>query len=307
MQKMIITCAPTGSLMIPTQSPYIPITPDQIVDEAVRAANAGAAMVHIHARDPKDGRPTPDLEIMGEIYMGIKKQSDVIISMTTGGGIGMTPEERIKVVPTFKPEVASFNMGPVILSAQKLFEKYRDEDYKYPWEKRYLEKIEDAVMLNTFASLNVFLRTMQENGTKTECEIWDASHVFNVAHLVRQDKLKLPIWMQFVTGALGGIGSAPEDIIYLKHTADRLIGAEDYEWSVIGIGTAEFSAAALAIIMGGHVRVGFEDNLWLDKGTLAKSNGQLVEKAVRIARELGREIATPDEAREILGLKKLQV
>ena len=305
MQKLIITCAPTGSLMIPTQSPYIPITPGQIIDEAVRAVNAGAAMVHIHARDPKDGRPTPDLEIMGEIYTGIKKRSNVIISMTTGGGIGMTSEERIKVVSTFKPEVASFNMGPVILSGQRLLEKYKDEDYRYFWEKSYLEKIEEAVMLNTFASLNVFLRTMQENGTKSECEIWDASHVFNVAHLIKKNKLKPPIWMQFVTGVLGGIGSAPEDIIYLKNTADRLIGAENYQWSVIGIGMAEFSAAALAMIMGGHVRVGFEDNLWLDKGILAKSNAELVEKVVRIARELGREIATPDEAREILGMKSL--
>ena len=216
----------------------------------------------------------------------------------------MTSEERIKGVPTFKPEVASFNMGPVILSAKNLFEKYKDEDYKYPWEKAYLEKIEEAVMHNTFASLNVFLRIMQENGTKSECEIWDASHVFNVAHLITREKLKPPIWMQLVTGAVGGIGSRPEDILYLKNTADRLIGAENYQWSTIGIGVAQFSVAALAMIMGGHVRVGFEDNLWLEKGILAKSNAQLVEKVVRIAKELGREIATPDEAREILGLNR---
>jgi uncharacterized protein (DUF849 family) len=290
--------------MIPTQSPYIPITPGQIVDEAVRASDAGAAMVHVHARDPRDGRPTPDLEIMGEIYTGIKKRSNVIISISTGGGIGMTSEERIKGVPTFKPEVASFNMGPVILSAKNLFEKYKDGDYKYPWEKAYLEKIEEAVMHNTFASLNVFLRTMQENGTKSECEIWDASHVFNVAHLIRREMLKPPIWMQLVTGAVGGIGSRPEDILYLKNTADRLIGADNYQWSTIGIGVAQFSVAALAMIMGGHVRVGFEDNLWLEKGTLAKSNAQLVEKVVRIAKELGREIATPDEARKIIGLNR---
>lgn len=307
MEKLIITCAPTGSLMVPTQSPYLPITPEQIVDEAVRAANAGAAMVHIHARDPKDGKPTPDLGIMGRIIRGIKDRTNVIIGLTTGGGPGMTPEERIKVVPEFRPEIASFNMGPVILSTKELVERFTDEDYRYPWEKDYLEKIEEAVMLNTFASLDVFLRTMDNNGTKSECEVWDASHVFNVAYLVRRGKLRPPIWMQFVTGAIGGIGSAPEDIIYLKHTADRLLGAKNYQWSSIGIGRAEFPAAVLAIIMGGHVRVGFEDNLWLQKGSLAKSNAQLVEKVVRIAQELGREIATPDEARQILGLKALDM
>jgi uncharacterized protein (DUF849 family) len=305
-EKLIITCAPTGSLTVPTQSPYLPITPEQIVDEAVRAANAGAAMVHIHARDPEDGRPTSDLEIMGKIFTGIRERSNVIIGLTTGGGPGMTPEERIKVVPEFRPEIASFNMGPVILSTKGLLEKFTDEEYKYSWEKAYLEKIEEAVMLNTFASLDVFLRTMDENGTKSECEVWDASHVFNVAYLHGKGKLRSPVWMQFVTGAIGGIGSAPEDIIYLKHTADRSLGAENYEWSVIGIGRAEFPAAVLAIIMGGHVRVGFEDNLWLQKGHLAKSNAQLVEKVVRIAEELGREIATPDEARNILGLTALE-
>ena len=305
MEKLIITCAPTGSLMVPAQSPYLPITPEQIVDEVVRAADAGAAMVHIHARDPDDGKPTSDLEIMERIFTGIKERTNVIISLTTGGGLGMTPEERIRVVPEFKPEVASFNMGPVILSAKGLVERFTDKDYKHPWEKGYLEDIEEAVMLNTFASLDVFLRTMNENGTKSECEVWDASHIFNVAYLIGKGKLRPPIWMQFVTGAIGGIGSAPEDIIYLKHTADRLLGAGSYQWSVIGIGRAEFRVAVLAIIMGGHVRVGFEDNLWLQKGSLAKSNAQLVEKVVRIAKELGREIATPDEARQILGLKAL--
>jgi uncharacterized protein (DUF849 family) len=304
-EKLIITCAPTGSLMVPTQSPYLPITPEQIVDEAVRAANAGAAMVHIHARDPEDGKPTADLGIMGKIFTGIRERSNVIIGLTTGGGPGMTPEERIRVVPEFRPEIASFNMGPVILSTKGLVERFTDEDYKHPWEKGYLEKIEEAVMLNTFASLDVFLKTMDENGTKSECEIWDASHVFNVAYLIGRGKLSAPVWMQFVTGAIGGIGSAPEDIIYLKHTADRLLGPQSYQWSVIGIGRAEFPAAALAIIMGGHVRVGFEDNLWLEKGSLAESNAQLVEKVVRIAKELGREIATPDEARQILGLNAL--
>jgi len=302
-QKLIITCAPTGSLTIPTQTPYLPITPEQIADEAVRAAEAGAAMVHIHARDPKDGRPTSDLEIFREIITRIKQRSDVIIGLTTGGAAGMTPEERIKVVPTFRPEIASFNMGPICFSLRAVLERYKDEDYKYPWEKSYLQMLEDFIQKNTFVDLDIFLRIMNENETKSECECYDVSHIYNVSYYYARGMIKPPVWMQFVTGALGSIGSSPEDIMYMKCTADRLLGSGNYQWSVIGAGPAGFRTATLAILMGGHVRIGFEDNIFLEKGVLAKSNAELVEKVVRIARELGREIATPDEARSILGLK----
>ena len=303
MEKLIITCAPTGSLTIPTQTPYLPITPEQIADEAVRAAEAGAAIVHIHARDPKDGKPISDLETFRDIITRIKERSNVAIGLTTGGAGGMTPEERIKVVPTFKPELASFNMGPVSFSMRQITKRYKDEDYKYPWEKDYLQLLDNFIQYNTFATLDVFLKAMNDNQTKNECECYDISHIYNIRYYFREGIIKPPVWMQFVTGALGSIGSSPEDVMFMKHTADRLLGPENYRWSIIGAGPAYIKTTPLAITTGGHVRVGLEDNIFLERGVLAKSNAELVEKVVRIARELGREIATPDEARGILGLK----
>ncbi len=303
MEKLIISCAPTGSLTIPTQTPYLPITPAEISNEAIRAAEAGAAMVHIHARDPNDGRPTSSLEVFRDVITRIKEHSDVIIGLTTGGGAGMSLEDRIKVVPTFKPELASFNMGPVCMSLRRVTQKYNDNDYKYPWEKNYLNMVENSIQQNTFVSLDTFLKTMNDNETKNECECYDASHIYNAAYYFRQGMMKSPVWMQFVTGALGSIGSSPEDIIYMKHTADRLIDADNYKWSIIGTGMAYLYTTPLAIVLGGHVRVGFEDNIFLERGVLAKSNAELVDNVVKIARDLGREIATPDEARYILGLK----
>lgn len=303
MEKLIITCAPTGSLTLPTQTPYLPITPEQIADDAVKAAEAGAAIVHIHARDPKDGKPTSDLETFRSILAQIKGRSNVVIGTTTGGGPGMTVEERLKVVPALRPELASFNMGPICNSARPLLDKLRDEDYKYSWEKPHLELLEGFVQVNTFTGLDIFLRTMEENGTKNECECYDISHIYNISYLFRRGQLKPPIWMQFVTGPLGSIGGTPEDIVYMKSTADRLLGVENYHWSLIGIGAAQYRTVTMAIIMGGHVRVGFEDNVFLERGVLAKSNAEIVAKIVRIAKELGREIATPDEVRNLLKLK----
>jgi uncharacterized protein (DUF849 family) len=303
MDKLIITCAPTGSLTVPTQTPYLPITPEHIADEAVGAAEAGAAIVHIHARDPRDGRPTSAPELFRAVITQIKKRSNVVIGLTTGGGGGMTAEERIKIVPLFKPELASFNMGPICSSLRSVYKRYKDDEYKYPWEKEYLHMIEGFIQQNTFSSLDTFLKTMDENGTKNECECYDISHIYNLYHYFRQGIIKPPVWMQFVTGALGFIGSAPEDILHMKHTADRLIGPENYKWSIIGTGLAYVHTAALAIVLGGHVRVGMEDNIFLQKGVLAKSNVELVEKVVRIAKELGREVASPDEVRKILNLK----
>lgn len=303
MEKLIITCAPTGSLTVPTQTPYLPITPEQIADEVVRAAGAGAAIVHIHARNPKDGKPSSDLETFRDIITRIKERSNVVIGLTTGGAGGMTPEERIKVVPTFKPELASFNMGPICFSLRGIYRRYKDEDYKYPWEKEYLQMLEGFIQHNTFTSLEIFLRTMQENETRNECECYDVSHIYNIYYYFRQGMIKPPIWMQFVTGAVGSIGSAPEDVMFMKQTADRLLGVENYRWSIIGAGLAYIQTATLAIMLGGHVRVGMEDNIFLKRGVLAKSNAELVEKVVRLARELGREIATPDEIRSMLQLK----
>ena len=216
----------------------------------------------------------------------------------------MTAEERVRVVPALKPEVATFNMGSINFSIHPIAERYKDEDYKYPWEKEFAESTREFIFRNTFADIEHFCKTMQENDTKPEHEIYDVGHLYNMHYYVRKGLIKLPMWMQFVTGILGGIGSDLENIMFMKQTADRLFGAQNFQWSVIGCGyPAEFNVATLSIMMGGHVRVGFEDNIFIAKGVLAKSNAELVEKVVRIAKELGRDVATPDEARSILGLK----
>lgn len=304
MQKLIITAALTGNITLPTQTPYLPMTPEQIADEAVRAANAGAASIHVHGRDPATGKPTTDPVVYREIATLIKARTDAIVCITTGGTMYMTAEERVRVVPALKPELATFNMGSINFSIHPIAERYKKEDFKYPWEKEFAESTKKFIFPNTFADIETFYQTMVENGTKSEHEIYDVGHLYNMNYYVRKGIIKLPIWMQFVTGILGGIGSDLENVMFMKQTSDRLFGAENYQWSVIGAGyPAEFNLATLAIIMGGHVRVGFEDNIFISKGVLAKSNAELVEKAVRIAKELGREIATPNEARKILGLK----
>jgi uncharacterized protein (DUF849 family) len=304
MEKLIITAALTGAVTMPTQTPHLPITPQQIADEAVGAAEAGAASVHIHARSPEDGIPTSDLEVYREIVSSIKQRSDVIICITTGGAVGADREQRISVVPRFKPELASFNMGSMNFSIHPIAERYVDKDYKYAWEKGFILATKENVFRNTFSDTEYFCQTMKQNGTRPECEAYDVGHIYNIAYLVREKLLQLPIWMQFVTGVLGGIGSSLEDIMYMKQTSDRLFGTQNYKWSVIGVGYPdEFKAAVLAIMMGGHVRVGLEDNIYVKKGKLAKSNAELVEKVVRIAKEFERDIATPDEARKILNLK----
>jgi len=304
MDRLIITCAITGGVTMPVQTPYLPITSQQIADEAVRAAEAGATSVHIHARNPEDGKPTADLEVYRQILPRIKERSDVIVCITTGGGLGLSVEDRIRVVPTFKPELATFNMGSMNFSVHPIARRYTDEDYKYSWEKGHIEMTKEAVFRNTFADLEHFCKTMKENGSHPECETYDVGQIYNTGFLIREGLLDLPVWLQFVTGVLGGIGSSIEDIMYMKQTADRLIGSDNYRWSVIGCGyPRQFEAATLAIMMGGHARVGLEDNIFIERRVLAKSNAELVEKVVRIAKELGREIATPDEARSILSLK----
>lgn len=304
MDKLIITAAITGGVTMPVQTPYLPITPEQIADEAVMAAEAGAASVHIHARNPKDGHPSSDLEIYREIITRIKERSDVIVCITSGGALNATREERISVVPTFKPELASFNVGSMNFSVHPIARRYRDEDYVYPWEKGFIEMTRDFVFRNTFADAEYFCETMYMNNTVPECEVYDVGHIYNVRYLIKSGFLKPPIWMQFVMGALGGIGSSVEDLISMKQTADRIIGKDNYHWSAIGVGyPGEFHVGTLSIMMGGNVRVGLEDNIFIEKGVLAKSNAALVEKTVRIATELGRDIATPDEARAFLSLK----
>jgi uncharacterized protein (DUF849 family) len=304
MEKLIITAALTGNITLPTQTPYLPLTPHQIMEEALRAANAGAASVHIHGRDPKSGKPTTAPEVYREIATGIKERSNVIVCVTTGGTADMTPAQRAQVVPALKPELATFNMGSINFSIHPIADRYKDEDYTFPWEKEFALSTKDFIFRNTFGDIEKLCRIMEENNTKSEFEVYDVGHLYNLNFLIRRKVIHPPVWLQFVTGILGGIGANVEEVVHLKQTADRLLGAGNYTWSVIGAGyPAEFNLAALSIMMGGHARVGFEDNIFIEKGVLAKSNAELVEKVVRIARELGREIATPDEARKILGLK----
>jgi uncharacterized protein (DUF849 family) len=304
MEKLIITAAITGNITLPVQTPYLPLTPQQIIDDAVRAANAGAASVHIHGRDPKTARPTTDPAVYREIASGIKARSNVIVCITTGGTAYMTPEERAQVVPALEPELATFNMGTINFSIHPIADRYKDEDYKFPWEKEFAVSTKDFIFRNTFGDIEKLIQLFKENSTKPEFELYDVGHLYNLNFLVRRNIIQFPVWLQFVTGILGGIGANIDEVVHMKQTADRLLGAGNYIWSVIGAGyPAEFYLATLGMMMGGHVRVGFEDNIFIEKGVLAKSNAELVEKVVRIARELGREIATPDEARKILGLK----
>jgi len=280
------------------------LTPQQIIDDAVRAANAGVTSVHIHGRDPKTAKPTTDPAVHREIAAGIKARSTVIVCVTTGGTADMTAAERAQVVPAFKPELATFNMRSINFSIHPIAERYKEEDYKYSWEKDFALSTKDFIFRNTFGDIEKLCEMMKENDTKPEFEVYDVGHLYNLNFSVRKNIIKFPIWLQFVTGILGGIGANLEEVMHMKQTADRLFGADNYKWSVIGTGyPAEFNLATLAIMMGGHARVGMEDNIFVERRVLAKSNAEFVEKVVRIARELGREIATPDEARKILALK----
>ena len=304
MEKLIITAAITGNITLPVQTPYLPLSPQQIIDDAVRAANAGAASVHIHGRDPKTARPTTEPGVYREIATGIKARSNVIVCVTTGGTADMTPAQRAQVVPALKPELATFNMGSINFSIHPIAERYKDEDYKYPWEKEFAIGTKDFIFRNTFGDIEKLCQMMKENDTQSEYEVYDVGHLYNLNFLIRKNIIKLPVWLQFVTGILGGIGAYIEEVIHMKQTADRLLGADNYVWSVIGAGfPAEFNLATLSIMMGGHARVGMEDNIFVERGVLCKSNAELVERVVRIAKEFDRDIATPDEARKILNLK----
>jgi len=301
--KRIISCSITGGIHVPTMSPYLPITPEEIVQNDLDAADAGAAIVHIHARHPETGQPSADLEVYRQIVEGIKaKNKDVIICITTGGGLGMTIEQRVAVVPEFKPELASMNTGSINWGLFPILEKFKE--FKYSWEAPFLNMTKDLVFQNTFAAMEKMCKIFDENGTKPELEVYDTGHLYNIAYLLEKGIVKPPITMQFVTGILGGINSTPYDIFTLHTTAERLFGKGNYNWSVIGAGKAEFPDATLALILGSHVRVGMEDNLYLGKGVLAKNNAEMVAKMVRIMKELDLEPATPAEAREILGLGK---
>ena len=305
MEKLIITAALTGGGTIPTQSPYIPITPEEIAREAQRAADAGAAIVHIHPRDPKQGFPTADLEVYQEICARIKELTDAVVCTSTGLSRFVTPEERIAIVPLVEPEVASFSLGSVIGTRDAMAKRYKDEDYKFPWEKEFLLAYRNGLFTNTVSDIELFYDKILAAGSKPEIEVFDFGWLGVLQYLLKtKGGYPPPIWVQFVMGAFGEYPAAVEYFPFMKQAADNMLGKENYHYSVIGIGyPQQFKMATMAIMMGGHARVGLEDNLFLEKGVLAKSNAEQVEKVVRLAGEFGREIASPDEARQILKLK----
>ncbi len=300
-EKTIITAAVTGSIHTPTMSPYLPVTPQQIADDAVAAAEAGAAVVHVHGRNPETGQPTPDLEVMREIVRKIKARCNAVVCITTGGGLGMTVEQRVAPVTLCRPEMASLNGGSMNFALFPALDKFKE--FKHDWEPHYLAMTEDLIFPNTFKSIREFCRIFLLNETKPEFEIYDAGMVNNLAVLIQRGHIKRPVYLQFVMGVLGGITPSPENLMFLLDYARKLIG--EFEFSVCVAGRAQFLLCTQSILLGGHCRVGLEDNLYLEKGQLAKSNAEQVAKMARIARELGSEPATPDEARQILGLKGL--
>ncbi len=303
MEKLILTSSLTGAITVPTQTPHLPYTIEGIADDAIACAKAGSTSIHIHARDPENGRPSSDPEIVRQIVTRIKEGYDVIICITTGGGMGMTPQERLRGVSSCQPELASFNLGSMNFSMHPVARRYRPQDWQFDWEQEYVEGTKDFIFRNTFGDMEVFAQTMKEHNVKPEFEAYDVGHLYNLRSLERSGLAEPPYWIQFVLGVLGGLAATPETLITMKQTADRLFGPENYRWSVIGVGyPMEFNMAAMAIMMGGHVRVGLEDNIFVRRGVLA-TNVDLVEKVKRIAAEFEREIATPDEAREMLGLK----
>jgi uncharacterized protein (DUF849 family) len=299
--KVIITCAVTGSIHTPTMSEALPITPDQIAEQAIAAAEAGAAILHLHARNPQDGRPTGDPAVFMQFLPRIKQATDAVVNITTGGSPTMTVDERLAGVMKFSPEMCSLNMGSMNFALYPMVAKYKT--WKYEWEKPYLLGTDQIIFRNTFADIEKISKLMGEgHGTKFEHECYDVGHLYNLAHCVDKGWFKPPIFLQLIFGILGGIGADVENLLFMKRTADKLFG-DDYSWSVLGAGRFQMLFATQAVMMGGNVRVGLEDSLFIGRGQLAKSNAEQVGKARRLIEELGFQVATPKDARAMLGLK----
>jgi len=299
-RKVIITCAVTGAIHTPTMSPHLPVTTNEIADAAIGAVRAGAAIVHLHARQPETGRPSQDVALFREFVGDIKAQCDGVINLTTGGSPAMTVQERLQPALVLAPEVASLNMGSMNFGLYPMLGKY--QTFKHDWEGAYLEATRDMVFRNTFKDIEYILESCQDNGTRFEFECYDTSHLYNLAHFVDRGLIKGPLFVQTVFGILGGIGTHPEDIQHMRRTADRLFG-NDYIWSVLGAGRFQMPTASIAASMGGNVRVGLEDSLWDGPGQLAESNAAQVRRVRGILEGLSLAIATPDEVRAMLALK----
>jgi uncharacterized protein (DUF849 family) len=301
-RKVIVTCAITGSGHTPTMSPHLPVTPDQIVEESLAAAEAGAAVVHLHARDPRDGRPTPDASIFLEYVRRIKQASDVVISLSSGGGTGMSVEQRLAGVLAARPELCTLNMGSMNYGGFPMIDRYKGR-FEHDWEEPYLASTRTEPFLSTYADIEHMLTVIgPETGARFEFEAYDIGHLYTLAYFLDRGLVKPPIFLQTIFGTMGGIGPEVDHIAHMKRTADRLLG-DNYHWSVLGAGANQMRVAAQAAAMGGNVRVGMEDSLWIGPGKLAQSNAQQVTNVRKILEGLGLEIASPDEAREILSLK----
>ena len=300
-RKVIISCAVTGGIHVPSQSPYLPITPDQIAESAIGAAEAGAAILHLHARNPEDGSPTPDPNVFAQFLPRIREATDAVVNITTGGGQTMTLDDRLASPRRFEPEMCSLNMGSMNFGLYPVMNRVKE--FQYEWEQGYLERSRDYIFKNTFTDIERILKEIGEtNGTRFEFECYDVGHLYTLAHFVERGLIRPPIFVQTIFGILGGIGPDPEDLLHMKRTADRLLGS-DYVWSILGAGRHQMNLVTMGAIMGGNVRVGLEDNIYLGKGQLAESNAALVGRIRRILEELSLDIATPDEAREMLALK----
>jgi uncharacterized protein (DUF849 family) len=297
---VVITCAVTGAIHTPSMSPYLPITAEEIAEAAIGAHEAGAAIVHLHARDPKDGRPDQRPEAFAPFLAQIRKACDVVVNITTGGAPTMTVDERVRPCAHFKPEVASLNMGSMNFGLFPMLARFRE--FKYDWERPYLAGSDERIFRNTFKDIQFILETCAANGTRFEIECYDIGHLYTLRHFADRGLVKPPFFIQSVFGILGGIGTHPEDVAHMRRTADRLFGG-DYVWSVLGAGRSQLPIAAQSVALGGNVRVGLEDSLWIGPGKLAESNAQQVRAARQVIEGLGLEVATPDEARAILRLK----
>ncbi len=299
-RKVIITCAVTGAIHTPSMSPHLPVTAEEIIDAAVGAAEAGAALVHVHARNPVTGQPDQSPEAFEPFLKVIKQRSNCVINITTGGAPTMGVEERLGPCAHFKPEVASLNMGSMNFGLYPMLARFKD--FKHDWERPYLEGSKDRIFKNTFQDIENILTTCAENNTRFEIECYDIGHLYTLAHFVDRGLVKPPFFVQSVFGILGGIGPHPEDVVHMKRTADRLFG-DQYHWSVLGAGRHQLPIAAMSVAMGANLRVGLEDSLWLGPGQLAKSNADQVKAARMIIEGLGLDVATPADAREMLQLK----
>ncbi len=299
-RKVIITCAVTGSIHTPSMSPHLPVTPDEIAEAAIAAAEAGATVLHLHARDPQNGRPTQDPEVFRQFLPRIKQSTNAVVNITTGGAPNMTIEERLQPALQCKPEVASLNMGSMNFGLFPMLNRFTE--FQHDWERQHLEKSRDLVFKNTYKDIEYILTSCSDNGTRFEFECYDIGHLYNLAHFLDRGLVKPPLFVQSVFGILGGIGGHPEDLMHMRRTADRLFG-RDYQWSILGAGRNQIPLATLGAAMGANVRVGLEDSLWSGPGTLAQSNAEQVVKIRQVLEGLSLEVAQPEDAREMLSLK----